>query len=100
LPEKSGSQYRKENSPLTTRVAPTQKASRQESDHSLTGGSSPKKGICSPSALPTSKVGLSERPWPPNSKASPKKLPQPSQKLRIQSPQKVRNHASWSKYSD
>lgn len=91
-PGKPASPQRKENSPLITRVAPPKKGSKQESDNSSIASSSPKKGIGSPSAIPTSKVGLSERTWPPNSKASTKKLPQPSQKLRIQSPQKVCNH--------
>lgn len=81
---------RKENSPLITRVAPTKKASKPEPEKSPVAGLSPKKGgIASPSGLSTSKVGLSERTWPPNTQASGIRLPQPSQKLRIQSPQKV-----------
>lgn len=88
-PGKPPSPQRKENSPLVNRVASPKKASKPESENSPMAGFSPKKGVGSPSGLPTSKVGLSERPWPPNTKASAKKLPQPSQKLRIQSPQKV-----------
>lgn len=91
-PGKAASPQRKENSPLVTRAAPPKKAPKPESENSPIAGLSPKKGgIVSPSGLPTSKIGLSERTWPPNSQASAKRLPQPTQKLRIQSPQKVSN---------
>lgn len=93
-PGKPSSPQRKENSPLITRVAQTKAASRQELDNSPHTGLSPRKGMASLSGIPTTKVGLSERPWPPNGQSSSKKLPQPSQKLRIQSAQKVFGHAS------
>lgn len=90
-PGKAASPQRKENSPLVTRPGQhPKKAAKAEVENSPIAGLSPKKGgVASPSGLPTSKVGLSERAWPPNSQASAKRLPQPTQKLRIQSPQKV-----------
>lgn len=84
LPENSGSPHRKENSPLISRSVPPKKIQDFSSIKTT-----PKKQTNSQSGIPTPKVGLSERAWPPNSSTPPRKLPQPSQKLRMQSPQKV-----------
>lgn len=86
-PMRFGSPQRKENSPLSNRTNQTKKlAPKPGFDEAVSSTSSIKKRQ---SGIPTPKGGLSERPWPPNGNNSPKKLPQPSQKLRMQSPQKV-----------
>lgn len=87
-PERSTVPQRKENVPLTSRINQTKKtASKMASDEALVNTLSPKKRQ---SGIPAPKAGLSERAWPPNGTSSPKKLPlAPTQKLRMQSPQKV-----------
>lgn len=87
-PERSAVPHRKENVPLTSRINQPKKAvPKMVSDEAVTITLSPKKRQ---SGIPTPKAGLSERTWPPNGTCSPKKLPlAPTQKLRMQSPQKV-----------
>lgn len=89
-PERFSVARRKENPPLTSRrIQPNKAVPMHASDEVVSITTSPKKQANSQSGIPTSKGGLSERAWPPNATPPPKKLPQPSQKLRIQSPQKV-----------
>lgn len=87
-PERSSVPQRKENMPLTSRInQPKKIVSKMVSDETVAITSSPKKRQ---SGIPAPKAGLSERAWPPNGTSSPKKLPlAPTQKLRMQSPQKV-----------
>lgn len=87
-PERSAVPQRKENVPLTSRInQPKKTVSKMVSDEAGTMTLSPKKRQ---SGIPAPKAGLSERAWPPNGNGSPKKLPiAPTQKLRMQSPQKV-----------
>ena len=55
----------------------------------------PHKRNNSKSNLPTPRNGLSERPWPPNSaNVPPQATPKPVQKMRLQSPQKLRRRLS------
>ena len=55
----------------------------------------PHKRSESKSNIPTPRSGLSERPWPPNSaNVLPQATPKPVQKLRLQSPQKLRQRLS------
>lgn len=86
--ERSAVPQRKENVPLTSRInQPKKTASKIVSEEAVAITLSPKKRQ---SGIPTPKAGLSERAWPPNGTSSPKKLPlAPTQKLRMQSPQKV-----------
>lgn len=86
--ERSTVPQRKENVPLTSRInQPKKTASKMVSDEAVANTLSPKKRQ---SGIPAPKAGLSERVWPPNGTSSPKKLPlAPTQKLRMQSPQKV-----------
>lgn len=87
-PERSTVPQRKENVPLNSRInQPKKIAPRMVSDEAVTITLTPKKRQ---SGIPAPKAGLSERAWPPNGSNSPKKLPlAPTQKLRVQSPQKV-----------
>ena len=82
--ENLGSPQRKENSPLISRNVQMKKVQDPVSTNI-----SPKKQANLQSGIPAPKLGLSERAWPPNGSTPPKKLPQPPQKLRMQSPQKV-----------
>lgn len=68
---------------------PKKVVSKDGSDEAVTVTLSPKKLISPQSGIPAPKTGLSERAWPPNAATPPTKLAQPSQKLRMQSPQKV-----------
>lgn len=87
-PESSAVPQRKENVSLTSRInQPKKIASKMVSDEAVTVTLSPKKRQ---SCIPAPKAGLSERTWPPNGNGSPKKLAlAPTQKLRMQNPQKV-----------
>lgn len=87
-PERSTVPQRKENVPLISRInQPKKIVSKIVSDEAVTISLTPKKRQ---SGIPAPKAGLSERAWPPNGNSSPKKLPlAPTQKLRVQSPQKV-----------
>ncbi|KAI4214847.1 MAG: hypothetical protein LQ351_002560 [Letrouitia transgressa] len=52
------------------------------------------KGATSHSGIPAPKGGLRERTWPPNGTTAPPKSATPGPKLRIQSPQKLRERLS------
>ena len=89
-PERFGSPRRKENSPMVAPITQSRKVvSKNESDDAMTATLSPKKTTNPQSGIPAPRSGLTERALPPNGATPPKKLPQPSQKLRMQSPQKV-----------
>ena len=108
LPRRFGSPQRKENSPL--RETSSRKASSPSIPHTpstkapakykpdevvITSFNSPKRQV-SRSGIPAPKSGLSERQWPPNDNTPPKKPAgtSSSQKLRMQSPQKIRERLS------
>ncbi|MCJ1465877.1 hypothetical protein MMC07_004496 [Pseudocyphellaria aurata] len=94
-PERFGLPLRKENSPMVARASQPRKVmSKDGSDEAGTTTLSPKKLTSPQSGIPAPKTGLTERAWPPNAATSPKKLAQPSQKLRMQSPQKLRERLS------
>lgn len=83
----------KENSPSMLR-APVKMNSTQKSEEVTITTYSPRKRIPSRSSIPTPKQGLSERTWPPNGNNTPPKKAPPIQKLRMQSPQKLRERLS------
>ena len=94
-PQRFGSLQRKENSPSIyspsiSRTTNTVKPLRKASNTIATAMPTPKKRNISQTAAPGSIKGLSERTWPPNSNTTPI----PSQKLRMQSPQKLRERLS------
>ncbi|KAL8667137.1 MAG: hypothetical protein Q9168_007338, partial [Polycauliona sp. 1 TL-2023] len=109
-PQRFGSPQNKENSPAQT--GPVRKeaspsiprynykkpSTSTEANEVKITSFSPKKRTPSSSGIPTTKNGLSERTWPPNVPLhnSPAKSTQPTspQKLRIQSPQKLRERLS------
>lgn len=83
----------KANSPLTSRN--TKAASKQKSEEVVITSSNPQRRETSRSGLPAPHRGLSERSWPPNgSEPSSKKAALSPQKLRLQSPQKIRERIS------
>ncbi|KAL8833552.1 MAG: hypothetical protein Q9170_004207 [Blastenia crenularia] len=112
-PDKYSSQFRgsppqKENSPLqsaiprqqdspsTNRYKNSKPPAMAETNQVTIKTLSPKKRSPSSSGIPAPRTGLSERAWPPNvtaNNASPSKTTSP-QKLRIQSPQKLRERLS------
>lgn len=107
LPRRFGSPQRKENSPL--QGAPPRKAGSPSMPRTPSAKEVVKHGSgevvitsfnhqkrqTSRSNIPAPRGGLSERPWPPNgNKTPPKKATAPSQKLRMQSPQKIRERLS------
>ena len=107
LPRRFGSPQRKENSPL--RETSPRKASsplmphtpgaratvKQKTGEVVITSYSPQKRQVSRSGIPAPKSGLSERQWPPNGSTPPKKAgTSSSQKLRMQSPQKIRERLS------
>ncbi|KAL9022408.1 MAG: hypothetical protein Q9185_000314 [Variospora sp. 1 TL-2023] len=109
-PDRFASPPRKENSPLQAR--PTENESSPsvprynykkptaptENSNVTIKGLSPKKRTPSSTGIPAPRGGLTERAWPPNAPAnttSSSKAPQiPRQKLRMQSPQKLRERLS------
>ena len=91
-PQRFGSLQKKPASPQATRIASPKRAINR-SDEAVIASSSPVKRKSPQSNIPTAK-GLSERPWPPNGTTSPKKTQQSTQKLRLQSPQKLRQRLS------
>ena len=103
LPRRFGSPPMKENSPIRENAS---RNSTSPSIYHTPGAISPLKqrseetSNTSPSphtksAIPAPRVGLSERTWPPNSATiSVKKSSQNPQKLRFQSPQKLRKRLS------
>ncbi len=107
LPRRYGSPERKENSPL--RDNSPRKASspsmprtpnaktpiKHTSEEVVITSFSPQKQYTSRSGIPAPNRGLSERPWPPNCNGTPpKKAASSIQKLRMQSPQKIRERLS------
>ncbi|KAL9597673.1 MAG: hypothetical protein Q9219_005000 [cf. Caloplaca sp. 3 TL-2023] len=108
-PERRGLPLQKENSPLNAaspkkQVSPSTRRfdyKKPPASDKATGitieNLSPKKGSpSSSSGIPTQRTGLRERAWPPNATVntiSPTKIAQP-QKLRMQSPQKLRERLS------
>ena len=90
--QRFGSLQRDIHSPQVTRVASSRKPVNR-ADEAIIASSSPVKRKTSQSGIPTPK-GLSERSWPPNGATPPKKTPPSPQKLRMQSPQKLRERLS------
>lgn len=94
-PQRFGSIQYKENSPSISRATNLAKPTRKASDKVATTTTTPKNRTPSHSLNPSTTKGLSERTWPPNGTNTPvKKPPIPSQKLRMQSPQKLRERLS------
>lgn len=75
-----------------TGIAPPKEIANRTEQSSITSPTSVRPKT-SQSAIPAPK-GLSERQWPPNGTTPSKKSPQPPQKLRLQSPQKLRERLS------
>ena len=107
LPRRFGSPSRKENSslqelsgrkassPSLPRTPTAKAAAKHESEEVVITSFSPQKRQNSRSGIPTPRGGLSERPWPPNGNSTPpKKIASSSGKIRIQSPQKIRDRLS------
>ncbi|MCJ1397720.1 hypothetical protein MMC11_000916 [Xylographa trunciseda] len=92
LPSKiPGSPDRKENSPLMTRSTLTERAVNRKTDDVVIVSFSPKKRENSHTGIPALKRGLQERSSPSIHPAtSPPKPTRSPQKLRMQSPQKLR----------
>ena len=66
-----------------------------KSDTVTVSSYTPHKRNTSKSNIPVSRVGLSERTWPPNgANTAPSARPSSAQKLRVQSPQKLRQRLS------
>ncbi|KAL8931037.1 MAG: hypothetical protein Q9208_000139 [Pyrenodesmia sp. 3 TL-2023] len=109
-PERFGSPPRKENSPLPAgwprkeispsipRYTPKKSSAPVENTDVTIKALSPKKRTPSSTGIPAPRSGLTERAWPPNATVnatSPTKtVPKPPQKLRMQSPQKLRERLS------
>lgn len=94
-PHRFGSLQQKENSPSIPRAINPVKPVRKVSEKVTTTTPTSKKRIPSQSTVSSSSKGLSERTWPPNGTTTPaKKPPLPCQKLRMQSPQKLRERLS------
>lgn len=93
-PQRFGSLQQKGSSPQATRIASPKRVINRI-DEAVVASSSPVKRKTSQSGIPTPK-GLSERSWPPNATTPPKKPQQlhTPQKLRMQSPQKLRQRLS------
>ncbi len=107
LPRRFGSPLMKENSPFRENGSRNSNSPsiyhtpgaisplKQRSDETSNTSHSPHNRQISKSAIPAPRAGLSERTWPPNSATiSPKKPSQIAQKLRTQSPQKLRKRLS------
>ncbi|KAI4205670.1 MAG: hypothetical protein LQ350_000167 [Teloschistes chrysophthalmus] len=108
-PQRTGSPHQKENSPSQRpypkktsspaipryqhRKPPTSTDPSEVTIQNL----SPKKRIPSSNGASATRVGLTERAWPPNAPASispTKQTPSSPQKLRMQNPQKLRERLS------
>ncbi|KAL8828719.1 MAG: hypothetical protein Q9191_002427 [Dirinaria sp. TL-2023a] len=91
-PQRFGyAQHKSSSAQITPIVPPKETANRAEQSNIASPNSVKPK--TSQSAIPAPK-GLSERQWPPNGTTLSKKGPQPPQKLRLQSPQKLRERLS------
>ena len=91
-PQRFGSLQKKPSSPQATRIVSPKRAIPRHDEAANTNSTSTQRktsrsGIAAPK-------GLSERQWPPNGTTPPKKATQPPQKLRMQSPQKLRERLS------
>ena len=97
LPRRFGSPQGKEN-PQSRQSSPPKAsfktAAKTRHEEVVITGFSPQKRQTNRTGIPTPKGGLSERPWPPNGNTPPKKAAAASQKLRMQSPQKIRERLS------
>lgn len=91
-PQRFGSLQPKGSSPQATRIASPRRAIIR-TDEAAIASPSPVKRKTSHTGIPTPK-GLSEPSWPPNGTTPPKKTLKPPQKLRMQSPQKLRQRLS------
>ena len=104
LPRRLGSPQRKENSPVreilpqklnfspVPRSPSAKQADRNQSQEVVITSYSPQRRQVSRSGIPAPKGGLNERAWPPNGNAKLSKTSsQPPQKVRMQSPQKIRD---------
>ena len=95
-----GSPDRKENSPSITRSTLAERAVNRRTDEVVIAGFSPKKRENSQTGIPALKRGLHERSSPSiNPTTSPTKLGRTSQRLRIQSPQKVSSSSHYKVYT-
>ena len=108
LPRRLESPQRKENSPIretlsgkpVPRTPSAKPANKNQSDEVVITSYSPQKRQVSRSGIPAPKGGLSERVWPPNGNANLPKTPsQTPHKLRMQSPQKLRERLDQEKKS-
>ena len=111
LPRRLGSPQRKENSPVremlpqkpnspsVPRSPSAKQADRNQSQEVIITSYSPQRRQVSRSGIPAPKGGLSERAWPPNGNTKLSKTSQPPQKLRMQSPQKLRERLNQDKKS-
>ena len=90
-PQRFSSLQHKENSPSILRATNPVKPARNPSNTVAATTPIAKRRTPSQTTTKGSIKGLSERTWPPNGTSTPaKKPPVPSQKLRMQSPQKLR----------
>jgi hypothetical protein len=90
-PTRMGSPDRKENSPSPLRPTLTERAVNRRADDVVIANLSPGKRDFGQTGIPTIKRGLQERPEVTNNpNLSPTKLSKPPPKLRVQSPQKLR----------
>ncbi|MCJ1476769.1 hypothetical protein MMC13_005438 [Lambiella insularis] len=93
-----GSPNKKENSPLLTRNTLTERAVNRKSEENITSSLGTKKRETGQTSIPTFRRGLSERPSPSgNPGTSLTKLSKSPQKLKMQSPQKLRERLQQDK---
>ena len=85
----------KAGSPSIPRPLSSKGAVKEKPEEVVITSYGAQKRQISRSSIPAPRTGLSERSWPPNANTSPsKKSSESSQKLRIQSPQKLRQRLS------
>ena len=106
IPQRLGSPHRRENSPLragskdnspSPHITLTKKSSVSPPGEVTITSCSPQKRTTSRSNIPKPRIGgLSERTWPPNNNTLPKKtaVDASPKKLRMRSPQKIRERLS------
>ena len=86
---------RREYSPTVSRLSPERQTMAQASKEAEVNHSNSSKQKTPQTSIPAPRQGLSERLWPPNgTKAVSRSLVPAGQKLRIQSPQKLRERLS------
>ncbi|MCJ1275775.1 hypothetical protein MMC21_003578 [Puttea exsequens] len=98
-PQKENSPFHEASMPKTSSPsAPSKVHSRANSKHNpdevVISSFNAQKWRASRSGIPTPRGGLSERAWPPNVQNTPANTGQSTQKLRLQSPQKIRERLS------